>query len=75
MSTSEIFKEALALAEKDRAALAGLLITSLEAAPEEGVAEAWNREIARRAAELDAGAAETVTWNELKEKLWKKQHG
>ena len=33
---------------------------------------AWRLEIARRVAELDAGTAETITWDELKEKLRKR---
>ena len=75
MSTAELFKQALALTDTDRAELAGLLLQSLETVPEPGLAEAWNREIERRAAELDAGSVETVTWKELKDRLQKKING
>jgi putative addiction module component (TIGR02574 family) len=74
-SAAELFKQALDLEEKDRAALAGLLLSSLEAEPDEGVEEAWRAEIARRVEELEAGTAETVTWDEVKAKLQKRIDG
>lgn len=74
-STSELFKKALDLEEKDRAALAGLLISSLEAEPDEGLEEAWRAEIESRVSELDAGSVEAVSWDELKDKLLKRIDG
>jgi putative addiction module component (TIGR02574 family) len=72
MSTAELFKQALALTENDRAALAGFLLTSLDPEPDPGLTEAWDREIHSPAAELDAGTAESVTWDELKDRLYQK---
>ncbi|MFO8056809.1 MAG: addiction module protein [bacterium] len=72
IKTTELFKQALDLDERDRATLAGLLISSLEELPEEGLEEAWKAEVGRRASELDAGSVETSSWQELKHKLTKK---
>jgi putative addiction module component (TIGR02574 family) len=71
MSThvTELFERASILSEKDRATLAGLLIESLESEVDPDVEEAWRVEIERRLAELDAGTAETVPWEDVKAKL------
>ena len=57
------------LDESERAALASLLIESLDMEVEEGVEAAWVAEIERRVAELDSGAAITVPWEEVKARL------
>lgn len=49
--------EVLALSEAQRAELAHDLIQSLDAPPDHGVEDAWDREILRRIAEVDAGQA------------------
>ena len=54
--------DALRLEQQDRAGLAKMLIDSLDPATDEEVEEAWMREIDRRAAELEAGTAETIPW-------------
>ena len=71
MSThvTELFERASILSEKDRATLAGLLIESLESEVDPDVEEAWRVEIERRLAELDAGTAKTVPWEDVKAKL------
>jgi putative addiction module component (TIGR02574 family) len=66
----ELFREAAHLPERDRAALAGLLIESLEPAPEPDVEAAWSKEIARRVAELDAGTVETIPWEQVRAELF-----
>jgi putative addiction module component (TIGR02574 family) len=58
------------LPSSDRATLAGLLIESLEPAPEQDVEAAWSEEIARRVAELDAGTVETIPWEEVRAELF-----
>ncbi len=67
---ANIFREASQLSEKDRAALAGLLIESLERRAEPGAAQAWADEITRRVAELDAGTVETIPWETVREELF-----
>ena len=71
MSThvTELFAKASILSEKERAALAGLLIESLEPEIDTDVDEAWRKEIERRLAELDSGTAQTVPWETLRAKL------
>jgi len=65
----KLFQEALHLDDETRAALAGLLIESLDTEVEEGVEAAWLVEIERRMEALDSGEAETVSWDEVKERL------
>jgi putative addiction module component (TIGR02574 family) len=66
----ELFGEAAKLPEEDRATLAGLLIESLEPAAEPDVEAAWSEEIARRVAELDAGAVKPIPWEEVRAELF-----
>lgn len=69
LSHKEIFEEALHLDEGKRAALASLLIESLDMEVEEGVEAAWVAEIERRVAALDSGSITTVPWEEVKARL------
>ena len=59
----EIEEQALRLPLKERGELAHRLIVSLDGEPEdtpEAIAQAWDEEIARRVAEIDAGTAKLV---------------
>ena len=64
-----LFRDASELPERDRAALAGLLIESLGADPEPDVEAAWSDEIKRRVADLDAGNVETIPREEVRRRL------
>ena len=64
-----LFESALALDEKQRAELAGLLIESLDEADEPGVESAWRTEIERRLKELDSGSEVAVAWSEARARL------
>jgi putative addiction module component (TIGR02574 family) len=44
----------------------------LDAESDEGVADAWRVEIERRMAELDAGVVQTVPWEELRARLYRR---
>ena len=69
---SEIEKQALQLTPKERGELAHRLIVSLDGEPEdspEAIAKAWDEEIARRVAEIDAGTATLVPEEEVFAKL------
>lgn len=69
-TVDDLFAKAAVLSDEERAALAGLLIESLESGPSEpGVEEAWAREIERRMADYRAGRVQTVAWSELRERL------
>ena len=59
----EVEAQAMALSARERGELANRLIASLDGEPEgtpEEIAKAWDEEIARRVAELDAGTAELI---------------
>ena len=66
---TDVWKEASELSEEDRAALAGLLIESLEGAPDPDVEAAWAVEIERRVGELDAGTVKSVPWEQVRQRL------
>ncbi len=70
-SVAELFKEASALDEHERATLAGLLLESIEQAPDPEIEEAWKVEIERRIKELDSGSATLIPWEEVKAKLFR----
>ncbi|MFP4207446.1 MAG: addiction module protein [Wenzhouxiangella sp.] len=61
--------EVLALSEAERAELAHDLIQSLDAPRDNGVEDAWEREVSRRIREIDAGQAELVERTELRERI------
>jgi putative addiction module component (TIGR02574 family) len=71
----ELFRRASDLPESDRALLAGLLIESLDAEPDEDVEQAWLAEVERRVAELESGSVQTVPWEEVKARLMKHSDG
>ncbi len=66
---TEVWQEAAELTEEERASVAGLLIESLEGEPDPDVQQAWAAEIQKRVAELEAGTAKTVAWEEVRERL------
>ena len=61
--------EALNLSEPDRAELAQQLVASLDGAPDPGVEEAWDAEIRRRLAEIDAGTAQLIDRAEFSRRM------
>jgi len=65
---SDLLKRALSLPVDERAALANTLLDSLDRA-DDSVQEAWDKEVARRMKDLEAGRAVTVPWEELHQKL------
>ena len=65
---SDLLKRAMALPVEERAALAYTLLDSLET-PSQSVQEAWDDEVARRIADLKAGKAVTVPWEQLHREL------
>lgn len=70
MSTvTELFHQASELPEQDRAALAGLLIESLESERDPGVDEAWAAEIERRVTDIKDGRVEGIPWETVRARL------
>jgi hypothetical protein len=54
------------LSSGEKALLAHCLIASLEAAPEDGVEDAWAELAERRFLELESGVVKGVSWQEIK---------
>lgn len=69
-TAQKLYEEAMRLDPKERAALTGLLIESLEPGSEEGVEQAWLAEIERRMTELDSGSVQTIPWEQLRARLY-----
>jgi putative addiction module component (TIGR02574 family) len=69
-TAAELLKQALELDERDRATLAGALIESLDAEVDADAEAAWDKEIGRRVAELEAGSVATVAWSEVRDRLF-----
>jgi putative addiction module component (TIGR02574 family) len=44
----------------------------LDAESEAGAEDAWRIEVERRITELDSGAVETVSWDELRARLYQR---
>jgi putative addiction module component (TIGR02574 family) len=66
---AEVLRDALALPSEARAALAGLLLESLNTEVDEDAEVVWANEVNRRVAELDSGAVETIPWAEVHRRL------
>jgi putative addiction module component (TIGR02574 family) len=62
---TELKEKAAQLPELERAELALSLIESLDGSADEGVEEAWDREIARRVAEIERGEAKLIPAEEV----------
>jgi len=65
---SDLLKRALSLPVDERAPLANTLLDSLDQA-NDSVQEAWDKEVARRMKDLEAGRAVTVPWEEQHRQL------
>jgi hypothetical protein len=66
-----VLEEALTLPAQDRAMVASSLLASLGAdgADEAEIDRLWSVETERRAQQLDAGDAELVTWEHLRQQV------
>jgi len=65
MNTTVLEDSALRLPLSQRAELAHKLLLSLEAQDEGEIAQIWRAEALQRAAEIDAGVADTVSAEEV----------
>lgn len=66
MAAPDVLTEILRLPPEQRARLALELIRSLDGEPDADAASAWDAEIERRGAEVDAGTAETMSLDEYR---------
>jgi putative addiction module component (TIGR02574 family) len=62
----KLLEQALSLSVEEQEALADSLIRNLGGKVDEGVQQAWEAEIGKRAAELDSGKARTASWEEVR---------
>lgn len=69
ISAEDLYRKAMSLDERERAALAARLIESLDTEVEQGVEPAWLIEVERRMEELDSGKVQSVPWDELRTRL------
>jgi len=73
--THELLQKALALPDKERAELAGNLISSLDATVDQDVDAAWQQEVVRRLHDVQSCKVETVSWEEVQQKGRSLPHG
>lgn len=64
-----IRSEALRLSEAERAELAHSLVESLDGPADKDAESAWDAEIVRRLAEIDAGAAKLIDREEMRRRM------
>lgn len=69
---SRLLDEASMLPTEEREVLAQSLISTLKGKVDEDVMEAWEAEIGKRVAELDSGAAKSISWEEVRTRNLKK---
>ena len=70
-----LLDQALQLPEHERAEIAAVLIRSLEAVDCENLGDVWDREIARRLAEIDAAEVSLVPWETARRQIFGPLHG
>ena len=70
-TADDLRDEVLALSAHERARIASDLLASLdsEAVDEEEIDRLWSAETQRRAAMLDSGDADTLTWDEIQQRF------
>lgn len=69
--TEAVLAEALRLDPDSRAELAAELLASLDGPSEPGAEAAWQAEIKRRVAALEAGAVKLEDWTDVKRRIEK----
>jgi putative addiction module component (TIGR02574 family) len=65
---ARLLEQALTLSVEEQEALADSLISNLGGKVDEGVLAAWDEEIKRRIADLEAGKAKTISWTEVRQR-------
>ncbi len=67
-----LLEDALRLSESDRAEIAGALLESIEPDTDVAVEEAWREEVKARVAALESGEVQTVPWEEVRDRLFRR---
>ena len=71
-ATEAVLAEALKLDPEARAQLAAELLASLDGPADPDAEQAWQAEITRRVADLEAGKLKLESWAEVKRRIEKK---
>ncbi|MBX3302069.1 MAG: addiction module protein [Nitrospira sp.] len=66
---TKLLEAALKLPPEARAAMAGLLLESLDTAVDADAEAEWDREIARRLKDLDSASARVVSWSDARQEI------
>ena len=74
-SVPQVFDDALALGEDDRAKLAARLVESLDGDIDADAEDAWATEIERRLAKIDAGQAQLLSRDDAVARLHRAARG
>lgn len=69
MSIKQVLESAKALTNSEKAMLAHCLISSLDAAQDDGVEDAWGRLAEKRLSELESGKVSGISWDQLKSEI------
>ena len=69
-TTKKLYQSAMDLNDQDRAELVGMLLESLDLDSEDGVEAAWLSEIERRVEELDSGSTQSVSWIDVRDRIF-----
>lgn len=65
----QVYQAALSLPDGERALLVDSLIATLNDGQVAVLDESWVQEIERRSAEIDAGTAELIPWEEVRQRI------
>jgi putative addiction module component (TIGR02574 family) len=74
ITVEAIIDQALKRPEKERALIAERLISSLDSTNDKDVELAWQDEIEKRLKEIDPGIVQCITWEDVREQLYKNAH-
>jgi putative addiction module component (TIGR02574 family) len=74
-SAEQLLHDLLQLPSGDRLQIAEALYTSLQPSEEPPFNESWREVIRRRTSELESGAVNSVSWQEVKRRLRERTSG
>jgi putative addiction module component (TIGR02574 family) len=67
--SQQLLDDALGLPDEQRAALAAVLIASLDESVDEDAEAAWAAEIAQRLRDVQSGAVTTIPWSQARQMI------
>jgi putative addiction module component (TIGR02574 family) len=74
ITVESIIDQALKKPVEERARIAERLISSLDSTTETDVELAWQKEIEKRLKEIDSGMVRCISWEDVREQLYKNAH-